>query len=65
MTALVEKLLAERGGTIDVAFCPERIAEGKALEELFALPQIVSAPHAPRARSGRPRCSAADRQDRA
>ena len=25
-----------------MAFCPERIAEGKAMEELFSLPQIVS-----------------------
>ena len=28
---------------IDVAFCPERIAEGKAMTELFELPQIISA----------------------
>lgn len=28
---------------IHVAFCPERIAEGKALEELISLPQIISA----------------------
>lgn len=28
---------------IHVAFCPERIAEGKALEELTSLPQIISA----------------------
>ena len=27
---------------IPVCFCPERIAEGKAMEELFTLPQIVS-----------------------
>jgi len=27
---------------MDVAFCPERIAEGKAMTELFELPQIVS-----------------------
>ena len=26
---------------IDVSFCPERIAEGHALEELQTLPQIV------------------------
>ena len=26
-----------------MAFCPERIAEGKAMTELFDLPQIVSA----------------------
>ena len=41
-TALVEKIIAELGLEIDVAFCPERIAEGKAMTELFELPQIVS-----------------------
>jgi UDP-N-acetyl-D-mannosaminuronic acid dehydrogenase len=41
-TALVEKIIAELGLQIDVAFCPERIAEGKAMTELFELPQIVS-----------------------
>src|SRR5207302_7651449 len=30
------------GRAIDVCFCPERIAEGKAMTELFELPQIVS-----------------------
>ncbi|MFF3865227.1 nucleotide sugar dehydrogenase [Micromonospora sp. NPDC001898] len=43
VTALTEKLLASRGLTVDVAFCPERIAEGRAMTELFALPQIVAA----------------------
>jgi UDP-N-acetyl-D-mannosaminuronic acid dehydrogenase len=43
VTALVEKLVARLGHAIDVAFCPERIAEGKAMTELFNLPQIVSA----------------------
>jgi UDP-N-acetyl-D-mannosaminuronic acid dehydrogenase len=43
VTALTEKLLAGKGLDIDVAFCPERIAEGKAMTELFALPQIVAA----------------------
>lgn len=38
----VERMFAERGLDLDVAFCPERIAEGKAMEELFTLPQIVS-----------------------
>src|SRR5215469_10856365 len=42
VTALVEKLVARLGHQIDVAFCPERIAEGKAMTELFELPQIVS-----------------------
>jgi UDP-N-acetyl-D-mannosaminuronic acid dehydrogenase len=35
--------LAARGCSVDVAFCPERIAEGQALEELHTLPQIVGA----------------------
>ena len=35
--------LAARGCRVDVAFCPERIAEGHALEELGSLPQIVGA----------------------
>jgi UDP-N-acetyl-D-mannosaminuronic acid dehydrogenase len=41
-TAEVEKLAAELGIDMDVAFCPERIAEGQAMTELFELPQIVS-----------------------
>jgi UDP-N-acetyl-D-mannosaminuronic acid dehydrogenase len=43
VTALVERLVADLGLDIDVAFCPERIAEGTAMTELFSLPQIVSA----------------------
>jgi UDP-N-acetyl-D-mannosaminuronic acid dehydrogenase len=43
VTKRVEKLFADNGDKVDVAFCPERIAEGKAMEELFDLPQIVSA----------------------
>jgi UDP-N-acetyl-D-mannosaminuronic acid dehydrogenase len=42
-TAYVAQHLAERGCAADVAFCPERIAEGHALEELHSLPQIVGA----------------------
>jgi UDP-N-acetyl-D-mannosaminuronic acid dehydrogenase len=42
VTALVERRVAGLGLEIDVAFCPERIAEGKALHELYELPQIVS-----------------------
>ena len=40
VTTLVEREVAGMG--IDVTFCPERIAEGKAMTELFTLPQIVS-----------------------
>jgi UDP-N-acetyl-D-mannosaminuronic acid dehydrogenase len=47
VTALTEALLARHGLAIDVAFCPERIAEGRALTELFTLPQIVAARTAP------------------
>src|SRR5580698_7677792 len=43
VTALVEKMVAGLGLEIEVAFCPERIAEGKAMTELFELPQIISA----------------------
>lgn len=43
VTALVERLVASLGIAVDVAFCPERIAEGKALHELFELPQIIAA----------------------
>jgi UDP-N-acetyl-D-mannosaminuronic acid dehydrogenase len=43
VTRMVEALLARRGRRIDVAFCPERIAEGRAMTELYSLPQIVAA----------------------
>ena len=39
----VERRLRAAGINADVAFCPERIAEGHALEELRTLPQIVGA----------------------
>ena len=42
-TAFVTQHLAEAGCNVDVAFCPERIAEGHALEELRTLPQIIGA----------------------
>ena len=47
VTRRVERLLAAEGIEIEVAFCPERIAEGKAMQELYSLPQIVSARSAP------------------
>jgi UDP-N-acetyl-D-mannosaminuronic acid dehydrogenase len=40
-TAFVVHRLRLRGKRVDVAFCPERIAEGHALDELHTLPQIV------------------------
>lgn len=41
VTAKLEDVLAESGLAVDLAFCPERIAEGFALEELSSLPQII------------------------
>jgi UDP-N-acetyl-D-mannosaminuronic acid dehydrogenase len=34
--------MSRSGKALDIAFCPERIAEGKAFTELYDLPQIVS-----------------------
>jgi UDP-N-acetyl-D-mannosaminuronic acid dehydrogenase len=42
VTDLVHKVVERSGKRIDVAFCPERIAEGKAVAELTELPQLVS-----------------------
>jgi UDP-N-acetyl-D-mannosaminuronic acid dehydrogenase len=42
VTALVETLIDQLGLDVDVAFCPERIAEGQAMTELRELPQIVA-----------------------
>ncbi len=43
VTKLVYERIRTDGRNIHLAFCPERIAEGKALEELVTLPQIVAA----------------------
>jgi UDP-N-acetyl-D-mannosaminuronic acid dehydrogenase len=42
-SAHIADTLRKRGLDVDVACCPERIAEGQALEEMIALPQIVGA----------------------
>jgi UDP-N-acetyl-D-mannosaminuronic acid dehydrogenase len=54
VTALVERMIARLALDMPVAFCPERIAEHKAMEELFSLPQIVSS----RTTEGRERAAA-------
>jgi UDP-N-acetyl-D-mannosaminuronic acid dehydrogenase len=54
VTALVERMVADLGIDVPVAFCPERIAEHKAMEELYSLPQIVSS----RSDDGRARAAA-------
>jgi UDP-N-acetyl-D-mannosaminuronic acid dehydrogenase len=41
-TEKIRELVESSGRDVRVAYCPERIAEGKSLEELTSLPQIVS-----------------------
>jgi len=43
ITRVIYERIKLLGRDIDIAFCPERIAEGNAMEELVKLPQIVSA----------------------
>jgi UDP-N-acetyl-D-mannosaminuronic acid dehydrogenase len=43
VTKLVYDRIRTRARNFDLAFCPERIAEGRALEEIVTLPQIVAA----------------------
>ena len=52
VTAMVERLVEQKGIDVDVAFCPERIAEGNAMVELYQLPQIVAARSQRARRSG-------------
>lgn len=40
---IVDNLLTEKLGRSLLAFCPERIVQGKGIEEIFQLPQLVSA----------------------
>lgn len=42
VTDFIAEYLSERGVRLDIAFCPERVVQGKAIVELQALPQIVS-----------------------
>jgi UDP-N-acetyl-D-mannosaminuronic acid dehydrogenase len=42
-TAYVEGRLRAFGRSVDVAFCPERVAEGHALREIRSLPQLIGA----------------------
>ena len=43
VTQIVDNLLTQALGATKLAFCPERIVQGKGIEEIFNLPQIVSA----------------------
>jgi len=42
-TETVERRLRSAGLNVEVVFCPERIAEGHALEEISSLPQLIGA----------------------
>lgn len=42
VTEYVDRYLRQRGRPLHVAFCPERVVQGRAVEELRTLPQIVS-----------------------
>src|SRR3990170_2464585 len=43
VTKLAHERISTLGRKIHLAFCPERIAEGRAIQELVTLPQIVAA----------------------
>lgn len=40
---LIQHILEKDWGTCRLAFCPERIAQGQGVQEIFKLPQLVSA----------------------
>lgn len=40
---IVDNVFKKKWGTSKLAFCPERILQGKGIEEIFKLPQIISA----------------------
>ena len=42
VTRIVEETLKAKFGAANLAFCPERIVQGKGIEEIFSLPQLVS-----------------------
>ena len=42
VTRIVEDTLKSGLGAANLAFCPERIVQGKGIEEIFNLPQLVS-----------------------
>jgi UDP-N-acetyl-D-mannosaminuronic acid dehydrogenase len=42
VTAYLQRYLEERGKRPKIAFCPERVVQGRAFQEIQSLPQIVS-----------------------
>jgi UDP-N-acetyl-D-mannosaminuronic acid dehydrogenase len=47
VTDFLERFLRKRGAKVGLAFCPERIVQGKGIEEIQAIPQFVSATSPP------------------
>lgn len=45
-TEKIDAYLKSKGVNVKMSFCPERIAQGKAMTELYSLPQLVAACHA-------------------
>ncbi len=43
VSEIIHNLLEKQLGSCKLAFCPERILQGKGIEEIYKLPQIVSA----------------------
>jgi UDP-N-acetyl-D-mannosaminuronic acid dehydrogenase len=43
VTDFLERFLRQRGAKVGLAFCPERIVQGKGIEEIQTIPQFVSA----------------------
>jgi UDP-N-acetyl-D-mannosaminuronic acid dehydrogenase len=41
-TRKIHEMLQKSGKAVELAFCPERVAEGKAMKELVELPQLIS-----------------------
>jgi len=39
---MIKRILEKNNLNIDVSFCPERIAQGKGLKEIYTIPQIIS-----------------------
>jgi len=42
-TEIIDEILKEELGSVKLAFCPERIVQGYGIEEIYKLPQIISA----------------------
>jgi len=42
-TELIRQLFVEHYGEAHIAFCPERILQGKGIEEIYKLPQVIAA----------------------